>query len=344
VPPEKCSAGFRDAGIYVMRSDWDERARYLLFDAGPYGGYHGHEDKLSFEISAFGENFIVDPGTYTYDRKDPFRDYFISSWAHNCVLVDGCSQVRRWKKENLNPIESNNKSVFWETDLDFDYVCATYDEGFGKFCFSAPPEFQNNLIKDVIHTRQIIFVKSDYWVILDELQGDQPHNYQILFHAGPEIIAYQPKDIWVKLESKRGRGCLCIIPSNPEVSVALNKGCQMPIIGWYSENVHLKEPSFAVVFELKGHQTTNFATLHYPMPDDEEEGVPRFTEITVKRATGIAFKIERKSGCDYILFSKNNEIKEFGPFRSSHKIAGIRTDKRGNIWKEFHSDYDFETP
>ena len=88
-----------------MRSDWETapNARYLLFDAGPYGGYHGHEDKLNLEMYAYGQTFIVDPGCHNYDEADPYRAHFVSSHAHNTLLVDGKSQIRRWYRENLRP-------------------------------------------------------------------------------------------------------------------------------------------------------------------------------------------------------------------------------------------------
>ncbi|MBV7336996.1 heparinase II/III family protein [Chloroflexi bacterium TSY] len=46
-PPAYQSVGYENAGLYVMRSSWESSANYLLFDAGPYGGPHGHEDKLA---------------------------------------------------------------------------------------------------------------------------------------------------------------------------------------------------------------------------------------------------------------------------------------------------------
>ena len=85
------------AGRHVMRSDWTPEAKYLIADTGPYGGPHGHEDLLSFELFAYGAAFIVDPGSYTYNRTDPYRDYFVSSHGHNTVIVDGGSQVRRFR-------------------------------------------------------------------------------------------------------------------------------------------------------------------------------------------------------------------------------------------------------
>ena len=86
-----------------MRSDWSRDARYLLFRASPFGGFHGHEDKLSIEVSAYGTPLLVDAGTYTYNERDPYRDHFVSSHAHNTVVIDGMSQVRRWQVRHWRP-------------------------------------------------------------------------------------------------------------------------------------------------------------------------------------------------------------------------------------------------
>jgi len=80
--PEHTSYAFPYAGHYVMRSGWDPEARYLLFDAGPFGYGHQHEDKLHFVLYAYGKKLVTDPGNYAYDNS-PWRRYVIDSWAHN---------------------------------------------------------------------------------------------------------------------------------------------------------------------------------------------------------------------------------------------------------------------
>src|SRR5262249_41837992 len=88
---------FRDGGYAVMRSDWTDRAQHLLFDAGALGNSttagHGHADLLSVQCSAFGKPQLVDAGTYCYTPDRRWRDYFRSSHAHSCVIVDGESQT-----------------------------------------------------------------------------------------------------------------------------------------------------------------------------------------------------------------------------------------------------------
>jgi hypothetical protein len=209
-PPSETSVGFEDAGLYVMRSDWSRAARYLLFDSGPYGGYHGHEDKLSIELYAFGQAFLVDPGCPDYNQADPFRVHFVSSQAHNTVLVDGKSQIRRWNGENLSPKIGVKNHTIWISQPGFDYVSASYCDGYGTFHFQKPREA--DIIKDVIHSRQILFVKPDYWIVVDRLQARLPHTYQVLFHTLPGIVAEIGASNRVVLSARSQPATLVLIP------------------------------------------------------------------------------------------------------------------------------------
>jgi uncharacterized heparinase superfamily protein len=70
-----------------------ERGPFLLLcDVGHIGpDYlpgHAHADSLSFELSAFGERWLVNSGCSTYDRG-PERLRQRGTGAHNTVLVDG---------------------------------------------------------------------------------------------------------------------------------------------------------------------------------------------------------------------------------------------------------------
>ncbi len=66
-PPAETSHAFPYCGHYVMRSGWDPDATYLLFDAGPYGYGHQHEDKLHFVLWSHGRQLRLDAGTFSYD-------------------------------------------------------------------------------------------------------------------------------------------------------------------------------------------------------------------------------------------------------------------------------------
>src|SRR5664280_1775054 len=61
---------------------------------GPYGGFHGHFDKLSFVLFGFGEELGVDPGRSSSQayRLPIHTQWYKASTGHNVVLVDGSSQ------------------------------------------------------------------------------------------------------------------------------------------------------------------------------------------------------------------------------------------------------------
>ncbi|MGH7183388.1 MAG: alginate lyase family protein, partial [Nitrospiraceae bacterium] len=85
-PPQETAKSFDQGGYFVVRSGWSAKSTYLMLDCGPHGAMncgHAHADALSFEYSADGTTWIIDPGTYTYTGDAGQRTYFRSSQAHN---------------------------------------------------------------------------------------------------------------------------------------------------------------------------------------------------------------------------------------------------------------------
>jgi hypothetical protein len=334
VPPKSTSVAFSDAGLYVMRSDWSKDARYLLFDAGPYGGGHGHEDKLSIELFAFGQPFVVDSGSYTYDSRDPYRAYVVSSHAHNTVLVNGQSQIRRWQKDNRNPKSALENYAIWISHRDFDYAAATYSEGYSSFSLKKPKN--QTIINDVSHTRRILFVKPDYWVLVDELKAANPYNYQLLFHTSPEMRVSAGPQKRIILRTGQGAPCLFLIPTEPQsIKVKWVAGSEKPIQGWYSSSHHQIAPANVIIYERENSFSTILTTLLYPCPGDQSCDEVKIESLKVSGGKGLAFVVTTASGRDYLMFAKEGTEKNFGPYQTRAIVAGIRLDKRGEVLTRF---------
>jgi hypothetical protein len=332
--PKYGSVEIRDAGWYVMRSDWTRDARYLLFDAGPYGGPHGHEDKLSIELFAFSQPFIVDSGSYTYEKTDRFRTYFVGSQGHNTILVDGQSQIRRWQHENLSPKSALGDYAFWINRPEFDYVAATYSDGYSLFSLKKPKD--PAIINDVIHTRRILFVKPDYWVMVDELHASKLHNYQLLFHVPPEIVVRSGPDNRVILETVPGAPRLHLIAADSQnIKVRWLAGSEDPIQGWYSEDHHYKTPSTVVIFERENSKSIILTTLLYPCSAGEMADEVSIDGLEVPGGKGLGFVVATHYGRDYLMFSQGEGLKHFGPYQSTGTVAGVRTDNNGDVKAQF---------
>ena len=64
--------------------------RYASLECGPYGGGHGHPDRLHLTLHANGRHWLPDPGTGSYVARDLF--WYRSTLAHNAPRLDGASQ------------------------------------------------------------------------------------------------------------------------------------------------------------------------------------------------------------------------------------------------------------
>jgi hypothetical protein len=332
--PEICSIDFGDAGFYVMRSDWNREARYLFFDAGPYGGHHGHEDKLSIEVYAFGRPFIVDSGSYTYEKEDPYRNYFVSSYGHNTILVDGRSQIRRWHKNHMNPKPARGNHARWISQSDFDYVASTYNEGYG--CFSLKKPSLPEIIEDVIHTRRIFFVKPDYWIMVDEIRATDPHDYQLLFHTPPELAVSVEDDQKVILGTKSDHSRFCLLPVNShDMKVQCLSGVEQPIQGWFSVDHHIKVPSTTVIYEKKNCRSTTFTTLLCPVRADKNIDDIFIKPLQVNEDQVRSFNIRTPNGNDDVILAFNNGLKRIDHNDSVTKIGVTRRDHNNHIIRQF---------
>ncbi|MEJ7617097.1 MAG: alginate lyase family protein [Pyrinomonadaceae bacterium] len=201
-PPGEESRAFPDGGYYVMRDGWSRTANYLLIDCGPHGVFncgHAHADALAFELAARGRTLLVDPGTYTYTSSPQMRDHFRSSAAHNTLTVDGVSSSLSdgpfaWKHIARTSVKE------WQSERRFDYLEASHD---GYSSLDAP----------AMHTRSVLFIKGDYWIVRDRVETAGTHSYDLNFHyaagAAPTIESDAGAAAMVSERSAAGGLDLC---------------------------------------------------------------------------------------------------------------------------------------
>ncbi|MGI8739286.1 MAG: alginate lyase family protein [Gammaproteobacteria bacterium] len=320
--PDNTSCAFPNAGLYIMRSDWSDDARYLLFDAGPFSGYHGHEDKLSIEVHAYGQSFLIDPGCYTYNTVDPYRAYFISSRAHNTVTVAGLSQVRRWERGNLDPARTTDQQGIWVSSDNFDYAQGIYSDGYGAYAFQRPPGA--GTIRDVNHTRRVLFVKPDYWLIIDELQSMAGlQDYELIFNTSPEVEVLSADSRRTCLASKRKKARLYLVnASTLDIHSKTVVGSENPIQGWFADgwNGH-KIPSPTLIHRIGPAESVLVTTLLYPCLGEQHVNLE---PLSVRGGSGLAYQVTSNLGADYLLLSSDDKCKAFGPCESDATIAGFR--------------------
>ena len=174
-PPAQTSRAFPDGGYYVMRDGWESSANYMLIDCGPHGTLncgHAHADMLAFELAACGRTILIDPGTYTYTGASEVRDYFRTSAAHNTLTIDGESSSAPGGTFTWRHVARATPRT-WVASRRFDFFEGAHD-GYAR------------LASPATHTRSVLFLKNDYWMVRDRVASAGTHRYDLHFHFAPD--------------------------------------------------------------------------------------------------------------------------------------------------------------
>lgn len=243
--PEHVSFPFRQSGNYVMRSDWKEDARYMYFHCGMLGGGHGHADLLHFDLHAYGKDFLSDPGRYNYSDAEPLRRELKQCSAHNTTMVDGIEfteYIDTWSNGRV----AKPAGVVWSSSPRADYVEAGHT-GY------------RHLQDRVDPLRRIIFIKPDYWVLVDSFECKEEHEFTQHFHFASDEIMIDPTDNSCRTLDGTGPN-LCIIPVNPQQLEASLES------GWISYEYNRKQTKQSLVYKCRSRGFTSIVQVLYPQP------------------------------------------------------------------------------
>ena len=255
-PPagETASAFLPYAGFAVMRSDWGKDAAYLCFDVGPLGMAHMHQDKLNINLYKGSQELIYDDGGGQYEISKA-REYGVSGYGHNTVLVDGMAQNRKEPRMVTQPIDAE-----WVTNDSFDYAVATYEDTFG-------PDFT----KPATHKREVRFAKPDFFFVTDTLTSADglEHDYEVLFHLDTTRVKPLP-GISNGMISDYGKEYeVAMIPLDGEGEVELrtvSAATEPQTQGWYvGRNEATLHEAITVSRRVRGVKAFRFTTLLIPV-------------------------------------------------------------------------------
>jgi hypothetical protein len=319
------STAFPEGGFYIMRGRDHDQEAYLVFTCGPFGfktiATHGHADALSFELHAYGQTLLVDPGVYSYFLGNDWRNYFRSTRAHNTIVVDGQDQSMLLDTQRVyRPAQCTLHQ--WITSDILDYVNGSHS-GYRRF-------------KDkIIHCRQILYVKPKYWIIVDRLSGRKKHIFDQYFHlmpmAEPQLV---PDNKMFIVNGKEMPG-FSIIPMNYETLEADTIcGEKNPIQGWVSFHSGEKLPAPVIRYRRTAKAPVRFITVltTSPMgtqPDMRADFVPiqmhRTDERYLEEVVGL--RITGEDFMDLILIDCTDgkkPWKRFDRYRTNAEILYVR--------------------
>lgn len=281
--PEYVSYAFEDSGNYYMRSGWSENDNYMYFHCGTLGSGHGHADLLHISVFANGEDYLIDPGRYTYIEGNKEREYLKSCKAHNTTIVDDEEFTKLNGSWSYNSVATPIKHPFISKDA-YDYLEGSH---------------LGYMSKGIFTNRSVIYIKPDIWVLVDRFYGEGTHKYNQIFQFAKNIELKNEKTI-----CKGNNGVLTLHHINK-----LDKHIEKKIVSYHYNQMELQDK---LITTLTGDGFTSILTV---INSSKEESNISIEKIPVKNCNGRvledheaeAIKIINKENT-YILTICHNEI------------------------------------
>lgn len=205
---------FPHGGFYSFRSGWDAQAVWLGLHCGPepIEPFHSQFDRGTFELMAFGRLLMTDPGVFNYKHRDPDRETFRRTAAHQCLTLNGANAARA------------GKHLQWIAD-----------DGAGNAVLTV----ENASYPGLTHRRTVFFVQRQWFVLVDEALGDATGDLDLHFQLTPGPAVIDPATKTARTAFPEGGNVL--VWTTPDSPVTLE-----PEEAWFSPKWFEKEllPAF----------------------------------------------------------------------------------------------------
>ncbi|MGC8570408.1 MAG: heparinase II/III domain-containing protein [Caldivirga sp.] len=191
-----------DSGRFIVRSSDEYNATYFILDYGPHGAWHGHPDKLSFELHSNGEPLIVDAGSGGY-YSDLHWKWSRRSIAHNTVTLGDKDQL-----------ETRGRLVKYWVNGDDVYAV-----------------FEANTYPGVNHRRGVVALGKLIYVILDKISGVGEFRWNI--HCMGDVVYMKRNSIALTT----GRtDYVIVLPKTPEVTYGWRGHSTRTVYAYYEDH------------------------------------------------------------------------------------------------------------
>lgn len=299
--PAFCSIHFPQGGWSVMRSAYDENpypnARHLTFHTSQ--GAHGHRDINAITAYAYGRELLIDPGIRSYEAADLER--FPSVPYHNTVCVDGQGYAAK-----------DGRTEQWISNDGIDYAVGSHRNYPG-----------------LVHRRAVLFVKPEYWIVLDDVVGEGRHTADQNWHFAPEAgLTEDPITKAVRTGYTTG-GNLLLVPAAPA-------GLESKPTTFHLATKRMAADSQGQVlakgwrYTQSGPGSHSFATVLYPYGGPEAPAVTvrplAVADANPREVTALEVRIRDRT--DYLFLSQTGPRKMTAPaarLTVTAQLAVIRT-------------------
>lgn len=291
------SRRFSDAGVVALHSDLVEPDDNILFlmQSSPFGSIsHNHANQNAFTLDAFGEALAVSSGYYQTYGSGHHAEWVWQTRAHNSILVNGEGQTPRSRS-------ARGEIIAYEENGDWCYAAG-----------DATAAYEGRLERFVRH---VVFVRPDYFVIIDDLEGpDKPVTFQWLLHAKEEMeISQHHRRVTLHKNDVRLR-----VEFLQPASLSLTQSS-----GWETALPRPEEApaQFHLTASMEvAADRARFVTVLFPYRDGAEDDLPEVRLLEAKGGIAVAV------GEDRVLWKEDGADEVHGGVNTSRETVKVLRD------------------
>lgn len=227
-----------DAGIAIMQNRNNEnlvKSGHLTFKSGYQSKTHKHLDDLSITLYADGHDIIVDSGKYSYDRKDPIRQYVVSPQGHSGLFL----KDKKYKLTHPLLDQDNMRIVKFTANKNYKHVVGI-----------------NDLYSISKLKRFVVLTKENILIIVDRAVSKNIENVRQNFCINEEAVINQIDALKYEINLNEETYILeTIVRGRESITSDISKGYRSHKFSKYVENENIS-------FDQESDNAT-FLTIFY---------------------------------------------------------------------------------
>ena len=218
---EKSQSSFPDGGTYILRGANSKAIiRCTDFTSRP-----SHADQLHVDLWIHGHNIACDAGTYLYSGEGIWRNGLARTSAHNTVMVDSKDQMTlvsrfTWTDWAKGKVLQHGENI-WVGEHD----------GY----------------KPVTHKRTVMSLDGDRWLVIDDLEANEPHHYTLHWLLNDVPFKQNKNSLYLNYEANTYKMETGLLSGESKLSTL--RADSNSTYGWRSRYYAHKEPAISLLLE-----------------------------------------------------------------------------------------------
>ncbi|MEI7837583.1 MAG: heparinase II/III-family protein, partial [Planctomycetota bacterium] len=243
--PKPMSVGFAVGGYYTLRG----RQSWGMVRCHSYRNRPGQADLLHLDLWWRGVNVLRDSGTFAYyDPPLHWGRYFISTAAHNTVVVGGTDQMKKGSRFR------------WYTLPRTKVLCHRAEETAAMAYWQGEHYGYRRLPSRAVHRRGVARVGEAVWAIVDEVIGTGEEDVELWWQLADGALSLSEET--TRLLTPEGEVCLTVLSESPSVRRLWHGHDEDGLrAGWQSLTYGVRRPGNAMSASMRSPLPVRWVTL-----------------------------------------------------------------------------------